>query len=94
MQRGPTVRAALPPTARVRCLWALEHAIHARTDPSTQDFREVVKEENPGITFGEIGKKLGAKWAEVDEKTKKARAAAWRRADVAKRAFAPLRPSP
>ena len=54
----------------------------------------MVKEENPGITFGEIGKKLGAKWAEVDEKTKKARAAAWRRADVAKRAFAPLRPSP
>ena len=35
--------------------------------------RAVVNEENPGITFGEVGKMLGAKWSEDDEKTKKAR---------------------
>jgi hypothetical protein len=36
--------------------------------------RSVVSAENPGISFGEVGKQLGARWAEVDEKTKKARA--------------------
>jgi hypothetical protein len=45
---------------------------HSRT--GTQDMREVVKEENPGVTFGEVGKLLGAKWQEADEKTKKVRA--------------------
>ena len=33
----------------------------------------MVSSENPGISFGEVGKALGAKWAEADEKTKKAR---------------------
>ena len=37
-----------------------------------QDMRKVVQEENPGVTFGEVGKLLGAKWQEADEKTKKA----------------------
>ena len=40
--------------------------------------RSVVSAENPGISFGEVGKQLGARWAEVDEKTKKARAYAGR----------------
>jgi len=44
------------------------HAAH-------QDHREMVKEENPGIGFGEIGKKLGEKWSAVDEKTTKVRLA-------------------
>lgn len=30
----------------------------------------MVKDENPEAGFGEIGKLLGAKWAEADEKTK------------------------
>ena len=33
----------------------------------------MVSAENPGISFGEVGKQLGARWAEADEKTKKAR---------------------
>ena len=37
----------------------------------TQDMRKVVQEENPGVSFGEVGKLLGAKWQEADEKTKK-----------------------
>ena len=31
----------------------------------------MVKDENPEASFGEIGKILGAKWGEADEKTKK-----------------------
>ena len=38
----------------------------AQTDSSTllrpQDMRDVIKAENPSITFGETGKALGAKW--------------------------------
>jgi len=36
-----------------------------------QEQREVVKAENPDITFGEIGKILGAKWKDLSEKEKK-----------------------
>ena len=35
--------------------------------------RPIVTAENPGISFGEVGKQLGAKWAEADDKTKKVR---------------------
>jgi hypothetical protein len=37
----------------------------------SKDMRDVIKAENPSITFGETGKALGAKWAEADEPTKK-----------------------
>jgi len=32
------------------------------------DQRETVREENPGISFGQVGKVLGDKWKALDEK--------------------------
>lgn len=32
--------------------------------------RDKIKKDNPGCTFGEVGKYLGAAWAKVDAKTK------------------------
>ncbi|CAK5271000.1 unnamed protein product [Mycena citricolor] len=37
----------------------------------SQDWRDRVKTENPDASFGELGKLLGAKWKELDEKEKK-----------------------
>ncbi|GAA6014578.1 hypothetical protein JCM10207_001651 [Rhodosporidiobolus poonsookiae] len=37
----------------------------------SQDARAQVKEENPDVGFGEIGKLLGAKWKELDEEDRK-----------------------
>jgi len=34
------------------------------------DNREKVREENPGIKFGEVGKILGEKWKELTDKEK------------------------
>ncbi|KAF2097620.1 Non-histone chromosomal protein 6 [Rhizodiscina lignyota] len=34
------------------------------------DNREKVREDNPGIKFGEVGKMLGEKWKELTEKEK------------------------
>ncbi|KAL6778885.1 hypothetical protein ACKKBG_A04205 [Auxenochlorella protothecoides x Auxenochlorella symbiontica] len=36
----------------------------------SNDIREQVKSDNPGIAFGEIGKKVGALWAALSEKDK------------------------
>ena len=36
-----------------------------------KETREVVKTETPDLTFGEIGRVLGQKWAAADDKTKK-----------------------
>merc|ERR1711972_1138570 len=36
-----------------------------------QEKRSVVKEEQPDISFGEVGKVLGKMWADADEATKK-----------------------
>jgi hypothetical protein len=72
---GVLARCALPRrrgTARARPDACCHHGARSRL----QDMRPVVKEENPSISFGEIGKTLGAKWADADEKTKKVRAAA------------------
>jgi len=35
------------------------------------DKRDKVREENPGIKFGEVGKILGEKWKELTDKDKK-----------------------
>lgn len=32
----------------------------------SKENRELVKEQNPGIAFGQIGKKLGEMWRELD----------------------------
>jgi hypothetical protein len=62
---------------------------------AAQDMRPVVSTENPGISFGEVGKQLGARWAEADEKTKKARARAARtHAPATPRDGATARPGP
>ncbi|GAA5862053.1 hypothetical protein JCM3774_006153 [Rhodotorula dairenensis] len=37
----------------------------------SQDKRAEVKEEKPDVSFGEIGKILGAKWKEADENERK-----------------------
>ncbi|KIM29253.1 hypothetical protein M408DRAFT_328926 [Serendipita vermifera MAFF 305830] len=36
----------------------------------TQEYREKIKEENPGIGFGEVAKKLGAKWKSMSDEEK------------------------
>lgn len=36
----------------------------------SKEKREQVKEDNPGITFGQIGKKLGEMWRELDSDAK------------------------
>jgi len=36
----------------------------------TQEWREKIKEENPGISFGEVAKRLGAKWKTMSEEDK------------------------
>ena len=38
----------------------------------SQAFRSQVKEENPDITFGEVGKKLGEMWRALSEDEKQA----------------------
>jgi hypothetical protein len=35
------------------------------------DYRERIREENPDVSFGEIGKLLGAKWKELSDAEKK-----------------------
>ncbi|KAL4940951.1 Non-histone chromosomal protein 6 [Aspergillus oleicola] len=35
------------------------------------DNREKVREENPGITFGQVGKMLGEKWKGLSDKERK-----------------------
>ncbi|KAL4992133.1 high mobility group box domain-containing protein [Aspergillus falconensis] len=35
------------------------------------DNREKVREENPGITFGQVGKMLGEKWKSLSDKERK-----------------------
>ncbi|KAL4969546.1 high-mobility group nucleosome-binding protein [Aspergillus stella-maris] len=35
------------------------------------DNREKVREENPGITFGQVGKMLGEKWKALSDKDRK-----------------------
>ncbi|KAF9463385.1 high mobility group box domain-containing protein [Collybia nuda] len=37
----------------------------------SQDWRERIKAENPDAGFGEIGRLLGTKWKELDDKEKK-----------------------
>jgi hypothetical protein len=70
-------RPRLACSCSLKCIQAAARALAARalTRPrrAAQDMRPVVKEENPGISFGEIGKVLGSKWSEADEPTKKAR---------------------
>jgi structure-specific recognition protein 1 len=39
----------------------------------TQEHREIIKEENPGIGFGEVAKKLGAKWKSMSDEDKEVR---------------------
>ncbi|BGP03262.1 Non-histone chromosomal protein 6B [Rhodotorula toruloides] len=56
-------RAKKDPNAPKRPLSAYMHF--------SQDQRSVVKEENPDVTFGEIGKILGAKWKELPEDERK-----------------------
>ncbi|TNY24060.1 high mobility group box domain-containing protein [Rhodotorula diobovata] len=63
---GKATAAAKPkkdPNAPKRPLSAYMHF--------SQDMRSVVKEENPDVTFGEIGKLLGVKWKEATENDKK-----------------------
>ncbi|KAG8800884.1 Non-histone chromosomal protein 6 [Serendipita sp. 399] len=36
----------------------------------TQEWREKIKEENPGIGFGEVAKRLGAKWKSMSDEEK------------------------
>jgi hypothetical protein len=36
----------------------------------TQEWREKIKEESPGISFGEVAKRLGAKWKSMTEEEK------------------------
>jgi len=36
----------------------------------SQEHRAKIKEENPDITFGGIGKKLGEMWRALDDKEK------------------------
>jgi hypothetical protein len=36
-----------------------------------QDYRERIKSENPDVTFGEVGRLLGAKWKEMTPAEKK-----------------------
>ncbi|KAK1926568.1 putative nonhistone protein 6 [Papiliotrema laurentii] len=36
-----------------------------------QDWRDRIKSENPDVTFGEVGKLLGAKWKEMSPAEKK-----------------------
>ncbi|KDD76594.1 hypothetical protein H632_c168p1 [Helicosporidium sp. ATCC 50920] len=36
----------------------------------SNDVREQVKADNPGITFGEVGKKIGEQWAGLSAKEK------------------------
>ena len=38
----------------------------------SQENRAKVKEDNPGITFGQIGKKLGEMWRALSDKEKEA----------------------
>jgi len=38
----------------------------------SKEHREKVKEDNPEITFGQIGKKLGAMWRELSDDEKQA----------------------
>ena len=38
----------------------------------SKEHRPKIKEENPDITFGQIGKKLGEMWRALDEKEKQA----------------------
>lgn len=36
----------------------------------SKENREKVKSENPGITFGQVGKKLGEMWRALSDKEK------------------------
>ncbi|CAG7851166.1 SubName: Full=NHP6A-Nonhistone chromosomal protein related to mammalian HMG1 {ECO:0000313/EMBL:CCA71859.1} [Serendipita indica DSM 11827] len=36
----------------------------------TQEWREKIKDENPGIGFGEVAKRLGAKWKSMTDEEK------------------------
>ncbi|ORX36139.1 high mobility group box domain-containing protein [Kockovaella imperatae] len=36
-----------------------------------QDYRDRIKSENPDVSFGEVGKLLGAKWKELSAAEKK-----------------------
>ena len=36
-----------------------------------QDYRDRIKTENPDVSFGEVGKLLGAKWKEMTAAEKK-----------------------
>jgi len=36
-----------------------------------QDYRDRIKSENPDVSFGEVGKLLGAKWKELSPAEKK-----------------------
>ena len=38
----------------------------------SQEHRAKVKADNPGITFGQIGKKLGEMWRALSDKEKEA----------------------
>ena len=38
----------------------------------SKEHRPKIKEDNPDITFGQIGKKLGEMWRALDEKEKQA----------------------
>ncbi|GAA5862052.1 hypothetical protein JCM8547_001570 [Rhodosporidiobolus lusitaniae] len=58
-----TTKAKKDPNAPKRPLSAYMHF--------SQDQRASVKEENPEVKFGEIGKILGARWKELDEDDKK-----------------------
>jgi len=39
----------------------------------TQEWREKIKEENPGIGFGEVAKRLGSKWKSMSDEDKEVR---------------------
>ena len=36
----------------------------------SQEMRDKIKSDNPGCSFGEVGKYLGQAWGSADEKTK------------------------
>ncbi|KAL4785689.1 high mobility group box domain-containing protein [Aspergillus varians] len=61
--REPTARKKKDPNAPKRGLSAYMFFAN--------DNREKVREDNPGITFGQVGKMLGEKWKALSEKDRK-----------------------
>ena len=67
-EHRPKVRPPFQPTLYVRFTTA---ATRSLTLLLIANFPQI-KEENPDITFGQIGKKLGEMWRALDDKEKQA----------------------